>query len=77
MAITDFIKSSRSEADLRTALEVIREFKECENQEEWLAIPFVAWVKLEQLQEFLEHMVEKAPLRKDTVSYIDRVDAGT
>lgn len=47
MAITDFLKTPRSNDELATALAVLREFKACESQEEWLAISFGAWVKLE------------------------------
>jgi len=68
--ITDFLQTTRSIDELRLALEVIREFKGCESQVEWLAIPFVAWSKLEQLEEFLAHLVEGAPLGNDTVRYI-------
>jgi hypothetical protein len=69
MAITDFLDTNRAAPDLRVALEVLREFKAGENDEEYLATPFQAWVKLEQLEEFLEHLVEGKPLREDTVRY--------
>lgn len=68
--ITDFLKTLRSRAELETALAVLREFKANESEEEWLGIWFSAWVKLEQLQEFLEHLVEGKPLADDTLEYM-------
>lgn len=68
--ITDFLTTQRSTTDLATALAVLREFKRCESQEEWYQIPFNAWAKLEQLEEFLAHLVEGAPLEADTLRYI-------
>ena len=70
--ITDFMKTTRSKDELKHALEVLREFKNCESQEEWLGIAFAAWAKLEQLEEFLAHMVEGAPLEDDTIKYMKR-----
>lgn len=75
MAITDFLKTSRSPADLRTALDVLLEFKSGEDADEFSEIPFSAWAKLEQLQEFLEHLVEGKPLKQDTVYYIESLRA--
>ena len=74
--ITDFLKTTRSKDELKNALEVLREFKGCESQEEWLMIPFAAWGKLEQLEEFLAHLVEETPLADDTVEYMKRSNAG-
>ena len=73
--ITDFLKTPRSKEELKAALDVLREFKECESSEEWLAIPFAAWAKLEQMEEFLAHLVEGAPLADDTVAYMERSNA--
>lgn len=73
--ITDFLKTTRSKDELKHALEVLREFKNCESQEEWLETMFAAWAKLEQLEEFLAHMVEDAPLANDTVEYMKRSNA--
>jgi hypothetical protein len=67
--ITDFLQTKRSLEELRIALEVLREFKACESQEEWLAIPFFAWTKFEQYEEFLAHLVEDTPLKNDTIAY--------
>jgi hypothetical protein len=69
--ITDFLKTTRSKQDLKTALEVLREFKGNESGEEWFAIPFDTWVKLEQFEEFLAHLVEGSELKPDTIAYID------
>lgn len=70
MAITDFLQTKRNKAELKSALEVLKEFKENESSEEWLMIPFAAWAKFEQLEEFLEHLVNGAPLAEDTLKYI-------
>jgi hypothetical protein len=68
--ITDFLKTTRSKEELRTALNTLREFKECESQEEWLMISFAAWAKLEQLEEFLAHLVNGDALQEDTIAYM-------
>lgn len=68
--ITDFLKTKRTPEELRAALDVIRDFKACESQEEWLAISFSAWVKLEQLEEFLDHLVNGVELADDTKAYM-------
>ncbi len=70
--ITDFLKTTRSKDELKHALEVLREFKAGESDAEWISTPFAAWAKLEQLEEFLEHLVEGATLPDDTVEYINR-----
>ena len=70
MAITDFLALDISNADASTALAILRQFKACESTQEWLEIPFSAWAKLEQLEEFLDHMVNKAPLKDDTLRYM-------
>ena len=72
--ITNFLKTTRTKEELKTALEVLREFKGCESQEEWLMIPFAAWSKLEQLEEFLAHLAEGEPLAEDTQAYLKRRD---
>lgn len=69
-AITDFLATKRSREELATALAVVREFKLCESPEEWATIPFAAWAKLEQLEEFLAHLVEGKKLNEDTERYI-------
>jgi hypothetical protein len=48
---------------LQAALAVIREFKSLESQGEWLGIDFAAWLELEQLEEYLDHLVNGAPLK--------------
>jgi len=67
--ITDFLKTKRSKRQLRIALKVIEEFKGCENEHEWLALPFSAWAKLEQLEEYLSHITKGTPLQADTIAY--------
>jgi len=73
--ITDFLKTPRAKEELATALDVLREFKKCESQEEWLAIPFAAWAKLEQMEEFLDHLVNGAELKEDTKRYTARTQS--
>jgi hypothetical protein len=68
--ITDFLKLDIPMSELQSALKVLRAFKECEGTEEWLAVLFIAWSKLEQLEEFLAHRVEAAPLKEDTLEYL-------
>ena len=51
---------------------MLQEFKECESAEEWMGIMFAAWAKLEQLQEFLEHLAEGKELAEDTKAYIKK-----
>lgn len=70
--IADFLKTTRSKEELKHALEVLREFKGHESKDEWFAIPFSAWMKLEQMEEFLAHLVEGTPLSDDTVEYMKR-----
>lgn len=72
--ITDFLATTRSKIELEAALAVLRDFKACENKGEWLSIPFIAWAKVEQLEEFLAHLVEGKPLAADTIAYRDGVE---
>ena len=65
--ITDFLKTTRTKDELKTALDILREFKSNESTEEWASIMFSSWVKLEQLEEFLAHLVDGAPLEEDTI----------
>jgi len=67
--ITDFLELPLAQSDLEAALRVVRAFKKCEGELEWLVVSFEAWAKLEQLEEFLAHRVEGAPLKEDTVRY--------
>lgn len=68
--ITDFLKTQRSKEELTIALDVLREFKQCESELEWAMVMFATWVKLEQLEEFLGHLVEGTPLADDTIEYM-------
>ncbi len=70
--ITDFLKTKQTKLALETTLNVLREFKACESEEEWLWISSGAWAKLEQFQEFLEHLVEGTELKDDTIAYMER-----
>lgn len=70
--ITDFLKNPRPKRELAITLAVVREFKGCESMEEWVAISFAAWAKLEQLEEYLDHMVNGVPLADDTKRYMEK-----
>lgn len=72
LGLLSFLKTETSKEDLATTLRVLREFKECESQKEWVNISFVAWAKLEQMEEFLAHLVEGKPLEDDTKAAIAR-----
>ena len=71
--IVDFLKTNRSPEDLRTALAVLREFKGAHSRLERFAPSFVVWVKLDQFEEFLDHLVTGASLRPDTLENIETV----
>lgn len=68
--VIGFLKTKRSEDELRIALDVLREFKAHESVDEWIAIMFSAWAKLEQLEEYLDHLVNGEPLREDTLAFL-------
>ena len=74
--ITDFLKTRRSKKDLKIALDVLREFKEHESEAEWFHASFESWTKLEQLEEYLAHLVEGTPLKDDTIVYLKRARKG-
>jgi hypothetical protein len=75
--IIEFLKTSTSKGDLATALRVLRGFKECESQREWAITPFLAWAKLEQLEEFLSYLVDGGELKDDTKRVLGIVDNGS
>lgn len=64
MSLKDFLKTETSKADLATALAVIREFKAGESVEEWFSTQFAAWARLEQLENYLAHLVDSKPLEE-------------
>lgn len=73
--ITDFLDMWDPNVDkqrLSDALHVLQMFKKCESPNEWVYTPFMCWVKLEQLEEFLEHLVNNKPLKDDTIEYRKR-----
>ena len=70
--LIDFLNTRRSKEELETALNVIREFKGNEGSEEWLYCPGVAWAKLEQLEEYLDHLVNGVPLEYDTLEQLGK-----
>ena len=72
--ITDFLKTSRRKEELKIALDILLEFKKCESIEEWAMIPFVSWTKLEQLEEFLDYLVNGTDLNDDTKKYLASIE---
>jgi hypothetical protein len=56
--VLGFLRTDIPVEDLRTALRVIRAFKDCESSEEWLMIPFASWAKLEQLEDCLKLLTD-------------------
>ena len=76
MAIIDFLTAEIPAEDLAAALRVVRAFKACEAGAEWFWTPFVAWAKLEQLEEFLAHRVDGEPLKDDTVAAMRKQKGG-
>lgn len=70
--IVRFLQKEFTEDELIHALRLVRIFKQCESQEEWLNINFDAWAKLEQLEEYLAFMNNESALKEDTIRYIER-----
>lgn len=70
--LLDFLKTERSKEELKAALAVLREFKECESQHEYLAVPFACWAKFEQLEEYLAYLVDGGELRPDTIKQLEK-----
>jgi hypothetical protein len=62
MAIKAFIETDLPKEDLATALRVIREFKKCETLHDWAYTPFESWGWLEELEGYLDHLVNGTPL---------------
>lgn len=48
-----FLLTKRTPEELKTALEILEEFKQQENQAEWYHTPFDCWMKLEQMEDYL------------------------
>lgn len=71
MAITDFLQTKKTKEELSMALSVLKEFKNNESNAEYMMCPFEAWTKLEQLEEFLEFLVNGKELEEDTLNYIE------
>lgn len=70
--IIRFLKTNTPKDKLVSALKVLKEFKSLESNEEWLQIPFYAWIKFEQLEEYLEHLVNGADLKDDTKKHLQQ-----
>ena len=70
--LIDFLNTKRSREELEVALNVIREFKGNEGSDEWLYCPGVVWAKLEQLEEYLDHLANGTPLEPDTLEQLEK-----
>lgn len=70
--IFNFLDTKISKTELKAALKVIKEFKKNESYSEWINTPFDCWYKIEQLEEFLEYIVNKKPLSEDTKELLDK-----
>jgi hypothetical protein len=69
--LIEFLSTKTSKDDLAAALRVLQEFKNLECDQEWMA-PFSDWLRLEQLEEYLEFIVNGKPLSKETKDEINR-----
>lgn len=49
-----FLETKRPLDELRVTLATIREFKSLESRDEWAETPFIGWLRLEQLEDFLK-----------------------
>lgn len=61
-----FLGTSLPEDDLKTALRVIEAFKKCESADEWMSMPFSAWLRLEQLEDYLGMLTDPEHETDDT-----------
>lgn len=51
--LLNFLKTTRSKEDLKTALSVLEEFKQAESSAEYFGGSFSLWVRLEQFEDYL------------------------
>ena len=72
LGIINFLKTGRPKEELRAALETLKEFKENESRDEWLRCSWESWVKLEQLEEYLEYLVNNKSLKNDTLEVLKK-----
>jgi hypothetical protein len=72
--LVDFLKTQRSKEDLKIALDVLREFKGCESNQEFYAIPFDSWDMLENFEAFLAHLVEGSRLPGDFIACLEGIN---
>lgn len=56
--LLDFLKTSRTKDELKLCLDILQEFKDKESQGEWLMVPFMAWSKFEQFQDYLRLLTD-------------------
>lgn len=57
--LEDFLNTQIPKEELKNALKVIRKFKACECQEDFIFTPCLAWSKLEQLESYLKTLIIK------------------
>lgn len=72
MSLIDFLSTTRSKAELKAAYDALMDFKACEGAAERLHVPYDCWIKLEQFEEYLNHLVNGAPLQEDTAKAMDQ-----
>lgn len=51
--LLEFLKTKRTKEELKLCLDILKEFKGCENEMEWLVCSFESWIKLEQFEDYL------------------------
>ena len=56
--LIDFLKTTRTKEELSLALDILKEFKNNESQNEWLNFPFESWARLEQLEDYIKILTD-------------------
>lgn len=57
--LLEFLKTKRTKEELNLVLDILKEFKGHESQEEWAFCSFESWVKLEQFEDYLRLLTER------------------
>lgn len=57
--LLEFLKTKRTKEELNIVLDVLKEFKYHESQEEWCFCPLKSWEKLEQFEDYLRLLTER------------------
>ena len=64
--LIEFLKTERTKEELQTTLAVLREFKACRSDAEYMKVPQLSWMRLDQLEEFLAYLANGEALPDDT-----------